>query len=96
MKSMTKEFGRLVAAFLRRTGLSPSEFGALALGDRSFLGDLRRGRSPKLTTVDRVLAFMADWDRVRGPERSSGDSSVEPEREGSGGNTQRKTKERKT
>ena len=89
MKSLTKEFERRVAAFLRRTGFSPSEFGARAVGDRSFLGDLRRGRSPKLVTVDRVLAFMADWDRARGPERSSGDSSVEPGREGSGGNTQR-------
>ena len=96
MENLTKEFERRVATFLRETGLSPSELGERAVGDRSFLGDLRRGRSPKLATVDRVLAFMADWDRARGRDRSSGDSSVEPGRGWPGGDAQRRTKERKT
>ena len=96
MENLTREFERRVAAFLRRTELSPSEFGARAVGDRSFLGDLRRGRSPRLATVDRVLAFMADWERARGRDRSPGDSSVEPGRGRPGGDAQRKTRERKT
>ncbi len=74
MKSLTKEFERRVAAFLRRTGLSPSEFGARAVGDRSFLGDLQRGRSPKLATVDRVLAFIDAYEETVEPP-ASGDSS---------------------
>lgn len=64
MENLTREFERRISAFLRRTGMSPSEFGERAVGDRSFWGDLRRGRSPRLATVDRVLAFMADWDRA--------------------------------
>ena len=95
MENLTKEFERRVAAFLRRTRLSPSEFGERAVGDRKFLGDVRRGRSPRLATADRVLAFMADWDRARAPERSSGNSPVEPGRGCPDNDTQRETKERK-
>ena len=79
MKSLTSEFERRVAAFLERTRLTPSEFGERAVGDRKFLGDVRRGRSPRLATADRVLGFMADWDRAHGRGRSSRDGSDEPE-----------------
>ena len=68
MESLSKQFERRVAAFLRRTWLSPSEFGERAVGDRKFLGDVRRGRSPRLATADRVLAFMAAYDRAHGPD----------------------------
>ena len=68
MESLTHHFERRVAAFLRRTRLSPSAFGERAVGDRKFLGDVRRGRSPTLATADRVLAFMESYDRARGPE----------------------------
>lgn len=80
MENLTEEFERRVAAFLRRTRLSPSEFGERAVGDRKFVGDVRRGRSPRLATADRVLAFIADWDRACAAERSSGDSTAEPGR----------------
>ena len=76
MENLTKEFERRVAAFLRRTELSPSEFGARAVGDRSFLGDLRRGRSPRLATVERVLAFIDAYDGTAEPD-ASGNSSRE-------------------
>ncbi|MCZ0934968.1 MAG: hypothetical protein OXJ54_07280 [Gemmatimonadetes bacterium] len=95
MENLTEEFERRVAAFLRRTRLSPSEFGELAVGDRKFVGDVRRGRSPRLATADRVLAFMADWDRACAAERSLGDSTVEPGRGCPGGDTWRKTERRK-
>ncbi len=84
MESLTKQFERRVAVFLRRSRLTPSEFGALAVGDPKFLGDVRRGRSPRLATADRVLAFMEAYTRVHGLDRS-GDPSVEPERECPGG-----------
>ena len=58
-------FERRVAAFLRRARMSPSEFGERAVGDRNFLGDLRRGRSPRLATADRVLAFIEAYRRSR-------------------------------
>ena len=38
MENLTKEFERRVTAFLRRTGLSASEFGERAVGDRKFVG----------------------------------------------------------
>ena len=58
--------------FLRRTRLTPSEFGVRVIGDRKFCGCLRRGRSPTLTIVDRVPAFMESFDRASmGVNRSS-------------------------
>ena len=62
MESLTKQFEERIAEFLRRTQLTPSEFGERAIGDRKFCGDLRRGRSPRLATVDRVLAFIDAYD----------------------------------
>jgi hypothetical protein len=59
MQSISVEFLARVEAHLAATGTKPSEFGRAAVGDSSFVLHLRRGRSPKLATVDRVLAFMA-------------------------------------
>ena len=51
----------------------------------SFLGDVRRGRSPRLATADQVLAFMEACSRAHGLDRA-GDPSNEPGR-GRMGNT---------
>ena len=61
-ESLTKQFEQRIAEFLRRTQLTPSEFGERAIGDRKFYGDVRPGRSPRLATVDRVLAFMEAYE----------------------------------
>jgi len=79
MENLTKEFERRVTAFLRRTQLSASEFGERAVGDRKFVGDVRRGRSPSLATADRVLAFMEAYEHAREPDFSR-DSKTEPGR----------------
>lgn len=68
--------GRFLAnidAFLGRSGLSPSRFGELAVNDCSFVANLRSGRSPRATTIDRVEAWMADYekDRARGSRRAA-------------------------
>ena len=81
MENLTKEFERRMSAFLRRTRLSPSEFGERAVGDRKFVGDVRRGRSPSLVTADRVLAFMAAYERAHGPDCSR-DPRIESGRRG--------------
>ena len=70
MENLTRWFERRISAFIRDTGMSPSELGKRAVGDPSFWGDLRRGRSPRLVTVERILAFMAAWDRDHGPDGS--------------------------
>ena len=64
METLAKQFERRIADFLRRTRLTPSEFGERAIGDRKFCGDLQRGRSPTLRTADRVRAFMDSFDRA--------------------------------
>ena len=67
---MAQQFEREVAEFLGRTRLTPSEFGERAVGDGKFVGDMRRGRSPRLVTVDRVRAFMRDYERTHGLEHA--------------------------
>ena len=75
-------FERRVAAFLRRVRMSPSEFGERAVGDRKFLGDMRRGRSPRLATADRVLAFIEAFGRSRESDGSRDSSISEGGRKG--------------
>ncbi len=77
MESLTKQFEERIAEFLRRTQVTPSEFGERAIGDRKFCGDLRRGRSPRLATVDRVLAFMEAYEgAAHGARGSTGSESL--------------------
>ena len=52
-------FRREVEAFLEVTGTKASVLGAEAVGNRSLVGRLRKGVSPRLGTVDRVRAWMA-------------------------------------
>lgn len=62
MKTLSEQFRAEVEGFLARTGTKPTEFGRLAAGDPSFVLSLRRGRSPTLATVDKVLAFIRESD----------------------------------
>ena len=49
---------RAVAAWRERHGMSARRFGAEALGDPDFVFTQERGRSVRLVTADRVLAYM--------------------------------------
>lgn len=62
MKTLSEQFRAEVEGFLERTGTKPTEFGRAAAGDPSFVLSLRRGRSPTLATVDKVLAFIHETD----------------------------------
>ena len=75
-------FERRVGAFLRRLRMSPWEFGERAVGDRRFLDDVRRCRSPRLATADRVLAFMEGFGRSRESDGSRDSSISEGGRKG--------------
>ena len=57
-------FRREVEAFIAVTGTKAYWLGYHALGDPSFVTRLRRGASPRLTTVDRVRAWMGTQLRV--------------------------------
>ncbi len=74
MPTVSEEFRAQIEAFLATSGFKPSEFGRQAVGDRSFVLNLRRGRSPTLATVDRVLAFIRGFEtRPRRRARTEGE-----------------------
>ena len=47
-----------IEAFIQRRGMTRTGFGEAALRDPSFVAEAGRGRSPRLDTADRLLAFM--------------------------------------
>ena len=51
---------RAITLYCARKGISAPAFGMAALNDPDFVTALGRGRSPWLSTVDRVLAFMGE------------------------------------
>lgn len=62
MRTISEQFLARVEEFLKATGVKPSEFGRQSVGDPSFVVNLRRGRSPTLATVDKVLAFIGQLE----------------------------------
>lgn len=73
MQTMSDQFRKQVETFLEASGFKPTEFGRQAVGDPSFVLNLRRGRSPTLATADKVLAFISASEAVskRRPDRKS-------------------------
>lgn len=54
-----------IAAFIEAQGMTESDFGRRALGDPSFVGDVKNnGRCPSLKTAKRVRDFMAEYVSV--------------------------------
>jgi len=51
-----------VEAFLTRANMNATAFGRLAVGDPSFIPDLRAGRAPNLRVVERVHEFIRAHD----------------------------------
>jgi hypothetical protein len=47
--------------FCSEHGLSDTRFGELALNDKPFVSQLRSGRDVRMSTVDKVRAFMATY-----------------------------------
>jgi predicted transcriptional regulator len=56
--SQLQAFRNEVESFLRRANVRPTQFGKDSVNDPNFVRNLRAGRSPSLSTVDRVLAFI--------------------------------------
>ena len=50
-----------IGAFLESTGISPTRFGRMAVGDPHLVRRIEAGRSLTLRRADRVLAFIADY-----------------------------------
>lgn len=54
----TDSFRHRIETYIKRSGMTATDFGRLAVGDCSFILQLRRGRSPRLKTVEKVLAWI--------------------------------------
>lgn len=54
------QFVASVEKYLADSDTTPTTFGKAVAGDPNFVFDLRRGRSPSLATVERVLRFIAE------------------------------------
>lgn len=61
-----REFSAKIEAFLSQTGTTATRFGKEAVGDPSFVFDLRKGREPGYRTARRVL----DYIREAGQQKS--------------------------
>lgn len=48
----------MIEAHCAKSGVSPSSFGTLALGDPNFVRNLKEGREPRRATVGRVMDFI--------------------------------------
>lgn len=56
--TLQEQFRREVEAFLSQHEFEPTTFGRKALNDPCFVTDLKNGRSPTLTTIEKVREFM--------------------------------------
>ena len=60
MEQHTTTLRRTVEGYIERHRISGRRFGEAALGDPGFIASLARGRSLRLDTADRLLAFMGE------------------------------------
>jgi sulfate adenylyltransferase subunit 2 len=59
MDTIAQSFLSEIERFLASAGLEPTALGKQALGDPSFVFDLRKGRSPSTRTMDKVRGWIA-------------------------------------
>jgi len=52
------ELLRLIEVYLKATGTSPSAFGQEALGDRTFVFELRKNRRVFEETAEKILKYL--------------------------------------
>ena len=69
MMTLEEQFRSRVSAFLESTGISATRFGRMVLGDSGLMHRIASGRSLTLRTADRILAFIAKYDRESGGAR---------------------------
>lgn len=72
--SQLEAFRTAVESFLDRAKITPTQFGRDAVGDPSFVPDLRGGRAPSLATVDKVLAFIRSREPLTSSKRTRADA----------------------
>ena len=60
MEATTTRFLADIEGYLTAAGMDPTTFGKRAMKDPQFVFDLRKGRVPSATTLDRVWGWMRD------------------------------------
>lgn len=60
MLSPREQFLKSIEDFISVNEMTPTGFGRAALGDPSFVFELREGRNVGFKTVERVVAFMSE------------------------------------
>lgn len=58
MDKYLRQFCDEVEGYLSKTGIDPTNFGKSALKDPRFVFDLRLGRQPRFSTIQRVREYM--------------------------------------
>lgn len=61
-----QEFLDHIDQFLKRTKMTPTAFGRLAVKRRGFVTELKRGLSPSLRTANKALQFIDCFERSSG------------------------------
>ncbi len=54
-----------IETYIAHTGIAPSKFGRMAVGDPRFVEDLRSGRRPRRTTQERVAQYLKERELSR-------------------------------
>ena len=60
-ETLDARFLRAVEACCEHGNLSGRAFGIASIGDPGLVSSLRRGRSPRVSTVDRVLGYTQEF-----------------------------------
>lgn len=59
------DFLNEIETYLTASGMTPTRFGKLAMGDPRFVATMREGRAATLPTVARVRKFIADNPAIK-------------------------------
>jgi sulfate adenylyltransferase subunit 2 len=60
MDTIAQSFLKEIEAFIASSGIDATTIGKQALGDPSFVSDLRKGRSPSTRTLEKVKGWLRD------------------------------------
>ena len=60
MNTSADTFLAEIESFLAKSALDPTALGKGALGDPSFVFDLRKGRSPSTRTIDKIRSWISE------------------------------------
>ena len=60
-----------IDAFLKKTGMLPTQFGILAVNDKTLMSRLNAGRGLSLETAEKARAFMRSYRKQRAVKKKA-------------------------